>query len=88
MKLAQKFVLSRADANRISCPVGILSAQREQFWPGQARTLHEWLRKQSTLLEFTIAEGAELHCEPMAPQRRNERVFDWLETHARPPRAR
>lgn len=88
MKLAQKFVLSRADANRISCPVGILSAQREQFWPGQARTLHKWLGKQSTLLEFTIAEGAELHCEPMAPQRRNERVFDWLETHARPPRAR
>jgi hypothetical protein len=31
-----------------------------------------------------IGEGAEYHCEPMAPQLRNERVFDWLETHAQP----
>ncbi|MBM4266654.1 MAG: hypothetical protein FJ144_08595 [Deltaproteobacteria bacterium] len=28
---------------------------------------------------FTAAEGAQFHCEPMAPQLRNERVFDWLE---------
>lgn len=37
-----------------------------------------------TLIKFTVAEGAEYHCEPMAPQLRNERVFDWLETHAKP----
>ncbi len=34
-------------------------------------------------MEFTVAEGGELHCEPMAPQLRNERAFDWPETHAR-----
>lgn len=31
------------------------------------------------LIHFTAAEGAQFHCEPMAPQLRNERVFDWLE---------
>jgi hypothetical protein len=45
--------------------------------------MHKWLGAQSTLLKFTVAEGAEYHCEPMAPQLRNERVFDWLETNAR-----
>jgi dienelactone hydrolase len=84
MKLAQRFVLSREDAQRITTPTAILSPQLEQFFPGQAKTLHGWMRAPSTLIPFTVAEGAEYHCEPMAPQLRNERVFDWLETHARP----
>jgi dienelactone hydrolase len=84
MKLAQRFVLSREDARRITTPTAILSPQLEQFFPGQAQTLHGWLKAPSTLIPFTVAEGAEYHCEPMAPQLRNERVFDWLETHARP----
>ena len=42
------------------------------------------MKAERTLIEFTIAEGGEYHCEPMAPQLRNERVFDWLETHASP----
>ncbi len=28
---------------------------------------------------FTVAEGAEYHCAPMAPQTRNEVVFDWFD---------
>ena len=28
---------------------------------------------------FTAADGAELHDGPVAPQRRNEVVFDWLD---------
>ena len=31
------------------------------------------------LVDFTTAEGANWHCEPMAPQLRAQRVFDWLE---------
>lgn len=79
MKLAQKFVLSRQLARRIDCPVGILSPELEQFFPGQPQTLAKWLKAPHRLIEFTIAEGGEYHCEPMAPQLRNERVFDWLE---------
>ncbi len=82
MKLAQRFVLSRADAGRITAPTAVLSPELEQFFPGQSQTMHKWI-KPSTLIPFTVAEGAEYHCEPMAPQLRNERVFDWLETHAR-----
>jgi hypothetical protein len=84
MKNAQRFVLTRTDARRISAPTAICSPQLEQFFPGQPQTLHHWMDGRSTLLEFTIAEGAEYHCEPMAPQLRNERVFDWLEDNARP----
>ena len=28
---------------------------------------------------LTAAEGAELHCAPMAPPYRNEIVFNWLD---------
>lgn len=82
LKLAQKFKLHRGLARRITAPTAILSPQLEQFFPGQPETLHGWLGKRSTLIKFTVAEGGEYHCEPMAPQLRNERVFDWLETHA------
>ena len=83
MKLAQKFVLRRKDAARITCPVAILSPELEQFFPGQAQTMASWVKTKHTLIKFTIADGGEYHCEPMAPQLRNERVFDWLETNAR-----
>lgn len=87
MKLAQRFALSREDARRIATPTAILSPQHEQFFPGQSQTLHKWIGASSTLIPFTVAEGAEFHCEPMAPQLRNERVFDWLESNARPAKA-
>ena len=32
-----------------------------------------------TLTQFTAAEGANWHCEPMAPQVRGQRIFDWLD---------
>jgi pimeloyl-ACP methyl ester carboxylesterase len=85
LKLAQRFVLSEEEARMVTTPTALLSPQLEQFFPGQPETVHSWLRAPSTLIEFTVAEGGEYHCEPMAPQLRNERVFDWLETHARPP---
>ena len=86
MKLAEKFKLSRKVASRITAPVGILSPELEQFFPGQSETMAGWLNAPHRLIKFTVAEGAEYHCEPMAPQLRNERVFDWLETNLRPVR--
>lgn len=84
LSLARKFVLTQRLARRIDAPVAALSPEGEQFFPGQAQKLYGWLREPKTLMRFTVAEGAQFHCEPMAPQLRNERVFDWLEDHARP----
>ncbi|HTA35541.1 MAG TPA: hypothetical protein VK761_02400, partial [Solirubrobacteraceae bacterium] len=87
MRLARKFAMTRELARRIEAPVAVLSPEREQFFPGQAETLEHWLDgRKRTLIRFTVAEGAQFHCEPMAPQLRNERVFDWLEANARPTR--
>ncbi len=81
MKLAQKFVLTREDARRVTTPTAIVSPELEQFFPGQPQELRKWMQAPRSLIKFTVAEGAEYHCEPLAPQLRNERVFDWLETH-------
>jgi hypothetical protein len=52
------------------------------FYEGQAievyRLLRPGLRKK--FHRFTTAEGAEFHDAPMAPQTRNQVVFDWLDT--------
>lgn len=82
MKLAQKFVFGRKEASRITCPTALLAPELEQFFPGQAETVAGWLKAKHKLIKFTIADGGEYHCEPMAPQLRNERVFDWLEANA------
>jgi hypothetical protein len=29
--------------------------------------------------QFTDAMGAQLHCAPMAPQTRNQVVYDWVD---------
>jgi dienelactone hydrolase len=84
MSNASRFVMQRAEARQITAPTAICSPELENFFPGQPETMHKWLGARSTLLNFTVAEGAEYHCEPMAPQLRNERVFDWLETNAKP----
>lgn len=84
LSLAREFVLSREQVRRISSPTAVLSPEGEQFFPGQPETAYDWLDVPKELLRFTAAEGAQFHCEPMAPQRRNERVFDWLEKNLEP----
>jgi hypothetical protein len=85
MASARRFVLHRDDARKITAPTAICAPQFENFFPGQSQRLHSWIPG-STLLPFTVAEGAEYHCEPLAPQLRNERVFDWLEANLQPVR--
>jgi hypothetical protein len=87
MTNARQYVLSRAEARRITMPTAITAPELEAYFPGQQEQLHRWIGESSTLLPFTVAEGAEYHCEPMAPQIRNERIYDWLETNAKPIRA-
>lgn len=84
MTLASKFRLAPDVAAKVEAPTAICSPELEQFFPGQPERLLRMLKAKKKLLRFTIEEGAEFHCEPLAPQLRNERVFDWLETHMQP----
>jgi hypothetical protein len=84
MRAAREFRLAPALVNRISAPTALTQAQDEQSFPGQSQTMYDELRVDRRILPFTVAEGAQFHCEPMAPQLRNERVFDWLEANLRP----
>jgi hypothetical protein len=47
--------------------------------PGQARSVYDLLRGHRAYYNFTSADGAEYHDAPMAPQTRNQVVFDWLD---------
>jgi hypothetical protein len=84
MRLASKFVFDRSLARRISAPAIITSPELEAFFPGQPETLHNWLREKKHLARFTVAEGAQYHCEPLAPTLRNDTVLDWLEHNLHP----
>lgn len=84
MTLASQFQLTPGVAAKIQAPTAICSPELEQFFPGQPEQLFKLLKTEKKLLEFTIEEGAEFHCEPMAPQLRNERVLNWLEANLRP----
>jgi hypothetical protein len=67
------------EVKNITTPVLITSPEGEQFWPGQSQQLYDRLPGKKTLVEFTAAEGADRHCEPLAPALRNARIFDWLD---------
>ena len=79
MHLAQQFKLSQATIARVKAPTLVMEADDEQFVPGQAQQLYDQLTTRKKLLKFTVAEGGQFHCEPMAPQLRNELMFNWLE---------
>jgi dienelactone hydrolase len=66
-------------AHQITTPLLILSPEGEQFWPGQAEQLAALTAPVSTLVRFTAAEGADLHCQPLARTLTAQRMFDWLD---------
>ena len=63
---------------RITAPTLITSPELEQFYPGQSQEVFERLRAPKRLHRFTAKDGSQYHCEPMAPQHRNEVILDWL----------
>ncbi len=77
-KAVQRYKLTEV-ADRIRCPMLVTDPEGEQFWPGQSKQLYEALQAPKTLVKFTAAEGADLHCEPKAPGLRAQRIFDWLD---------
>ncbi|OKI54431.1 alpha/beta hydrolase family protein [Streptomyces sp. MJM1172] len=65
--------------SRIKAPTLVLDYEDEQFYPGQPRRLYDALTSPKDYLKLTAAQGAQLHCSPMAPQLHCEVVFDWLQ---------
>ena len=66
-------------APKVTVPMLVTDYELEQFYPGQARQLYELLTGPKDYVTFTTSQGAQFHCAPMAPQFRNEVVFDWLD---------
>ncbi|QDQ96856.1 alpha/beta hydrolase [Tomitella fengzijianii] len=75
----KKFTVAE-DTPRIRCPTLVLDYEGESFYPGQPEEFLSLLTvDDKTLVTLTAADGAQYHCAPMAPARRNEVVFDWLD---------
>ena len=66
-------------AQKIQCPMLITSPVNEVYWPGQSKQLQDLLTCPKKLIEFTEADGADLHCEPKGTGIRDLRVFNWLD---------
>jgi dienelactone hydrolase len=66
-------------AAQVTAPTLVVQYERDQFFPRGAEQLMALLTCPKTMVTFTAAEGAAQHCAPLAPQRRNQVVFDWLD---------
>jgi cephalosporin-C deacetylase-like acetyl esterase len=73
-----KYRVTPALLRRITAPTLLTSPQLEQFYPGQSEVVYAALRAPKALHRFTARDGSQWHCEPMAPQHRNEVILDWL----------
>ncbi|HXP54573.1 MAG TPA: acetylxylan esterase [Streptosporangiaceae bacterium] len=47
---------------------------------GQGTKVYQLLTGPKQFHQFTTAQGADQHCAPMAPQTRNQAVYDWLDS--------
>lgn len=76
-RTVQSLTLSPELMARIDTPYLVTFYEDDVFYGDQARTLYEGISGPKTY--FTFGEGYRFHCSPLAPNYRNEVVFDWLE---------
>jgi len=62
----------------ITTPTLVTGYQGDTAFPGQDGQAAELLRCPHARHEFTAVAGCQGHGAPMAPQRRNQVIFDWL----------
>jgi hypothetical protein len=79
IKSVLEYTLDKETAAKIATPLLITSPENEQFWPGQSEQLAKLTSEVSEVVNFTEAEGADGHCQPLARTLTHERVFDWLD---------
>ncbi|MCS5498728.1 prolyl oligopeptidase family serine peptidase [Cnuibacter physcomitrellae] len=79
MTEVRKYTITAELAAQITTPLLITSPEGEQFWPGQSERLAQLTPTVSTLCRFTSAEGGDHHCQPLARQLTDQRMYDWLD---------
>ena len=65
-------------AGQIRTPLYVIDADGDQFFSGQPAELAA-LVPGSTYARFTQTEGASFHCQPLARELTEQRMFDWLD---------
>ncbi|HWC82766.1 MAG TPA: alpha/beta fold hydrolase [Pseudonocardiaceae bacterium] len=68
--------------DRITTPTLVTAYDNDQLvrpLSGQGDAVYDQLRCAKSRHRFTAAEGADQHCAPMAPQIRNQAVYDWID---------
>ncbi|HEX3565354.1 MAG TPA: alpha/beta fold hydrolase [Acidimicrobiales bacterium] len=70
---------NRESAAAITCPSFVTDNETDQVSTGQGKALFEQLTCPKTFRLFTKAEGAEGHCEGLAPVVFWTAAFDWLD---------
>ena len=76
-----KFTVAPVTA-RVTAPTLVTAYQDDQLVipaSKQGTQVYKLLRSRKQYHYFTAAEGAQDHCAPMAPQTRNQVVYDWLD---------
>jgi pimeloyl-ACP methyl ester carboxylesterase len=71
-------------ADRVTAPTLVTAYDDDELVipaSGQGTEVYKLLRSDKQFHQFTAAEGAQDHCAPMAPQTRNQAVYDWLGTY-------
>lgn len=68
-------------AHLIRTPLLITDPDGEQFWPGQSEQLAGLVGGPHEIARFTAADGADEHCQPLAPGLTQARMFSWLTAH-------
>ncbi|HLT31163.1 MAG TPA: alpha/beta hydrolase [Myxococcaceae bacterium] len=74
-----RYVLTHEECAKITTPLLITDPEDEQFWPGQSKELARHVHGPVEVIPFTAAEGANFHCQPLARQLTDARMFDWLD---------
>jgi hypothetical protein len=64
----------------VTAPVLLIQYPNDSFFVGQLAQVKVLLTASPQVDSYTfqVSDGAEFHCAPMAPQFRNEVVYDWL----------
>jgi hypothetical protein len=67
-------------ADKITCPSYVTDNDKDEVSPGQGKILFDHLTSPKEFRLFTEAEGAEGHCEGMAPIVFWDAAFNWLDS--------
>jgi pimeloyl-ACP methyl ester carboxylesterase len=75
----QRFEVSAA-VPRIEVPTLVIDYELDEVVPGQANAVYDLLTAEDReLITLGVADGAMFNRAPLAPQVRNETIFDWLQ---------